>query len=370
MKKIKVIHIFSHLDAGGAETLILNIHRKIEVEKIDFYYLVQPNKQGVYDEEIQRLGGKLVYIKPFKNNKNYIRDLIKIFEEIKPDVVHSHVYTFSGIVLSVARKCGVKIRIAHSHTTKNVKGHNWLKKLYSTCMKFLIHRSANVKLACSIEAGESLFNKNSDFKVINNAIDFDNFKNAYSIKNELIKEFNFKNDTKLIGHIGSFREVKNHSRLIEIFNDLSKLEVEFSLILIGKGELESEIKKKVKDLKLENKVAFLGNRFDIANLLKSMDVFVFPSKFEGLGLALIEAQSAGTRCVVSNNIPSEVDLNIGLVDFLDLEASNSAWINAIKLSIIKNNPNESLIQSAIMDRQYDISFTVDKIREIYLGENL
>lgn len=365
MKK-KVIHIFSHMNRGGAETLILNVHRNLRNENLEFYYLVHPDKIGQYDEEIRNLGGHLIYIDHPKQNKSYIKDLKQIFKKIKPDIVHSHVFSFSGIVLKIAKECGVKIRIAHSHTTRTSSSKKLIKRIYFMYMKYLIKKNANICLACSTEAGEILFGKKHPFEILYNGIDLKKYTDAKNIRKELIKNFNLNENIKIIGHIGSFREVKNHNRLIEIFFDLTKIQDNVVLILVGEGELRGGIQDKVLRLGIQNKVYFLGSREDIPELLKSFDLFILPSYYEGLGLVLVEAQTAGVPSIVSSTVPQIVDMNLNLINFIDLKKSNKEWNELIIKQINQNNIFLNQFNDDM--NKYDIKLVVRNLENLYLKE--
>ena len=370
MKKIKVLQHVYAMDRAGAETLIMNLYRNIDKSIFEFDFLVHKKEPGDFDNEIRTLGGNIIYMPPA--NESGIRKYKANLEEVlkrngKYDVIHTHVKYFSGISLSVAKKCSIPVRVAHSHLNADYKEDSIARKIYRNYMKQLIKTSATKKLACSRAAGEMLFSNNK-FELFSNAIDLNKFK--FDNKTLYIKDlFPELKDKKIICHIGRFVDAKNHDFILKVFKELCREhEDEYALILLGDGDKKDFYKKQyIKEFK-DNEIYFLGVREDIPEILSSVDAFFFPSKIEGLPVVLVEAQAAGVPCVISNNIPLEVDMEIGLVERLNLDENIDRWINAIKSATLKNKLSFENRKNGLIRKGYDLEENIKKIQEIYKGE--
>ena len=269
---------------GGVESVVMNYYRNIDRDKIQFHFLCDEDSTDIPYDEIERLGGKVIVIPPYQKLFKYQKELYKIFKENNYKIVHSHINALSVFPLRVAKKAGVPIRIAHSHSTSNKK--EWKKNIVKNILRPFSKVYANKFFACTKHAGEWLFGKKiierKELNVINNAIDLNKFEFNEKIREDLRKEFGIKEDTIVIGHIGRFMKQKNHDFLIDVFNELIKKDENSILILIGQGPLLNDMKQKVSDLKIEDKVKFIGQVTDVEKYYNIMDVFLFPSIYEGL----------------------------------------------------------------------------------------
>lgn len=358
MKKIKVLHFFGKMDIGGAETFVMNLYRQIDRNKVQFEFAVTSPEKGHFDDEIKELGGKIhILPHPKQELRKYIQRLKLLLATNVYDVIHSHVHYFSGINLSIGKKCGVKIRISHSHTYNN-NDFSFKRFLYEYLMKSLIKLNATHLLACSREAAKELFD-NKRVEIINNGIDLERFTRTKYSKEEYRKALNIPEKSFVIGHIGGFRPEKNHSKLIDIFLDVLKEESNAHLVMVGDGEKRIDIEKLVDDYKIRDKVHFLGIRKDTEDILRSFDIFVFPSLYEGLGIAVIEAQVSGLYCVVSDTLPKAVDIT-GNVSYIALDAEKE-WVDAI----LNNYYNKKSINTELIE--YDIRNVCKQIFNLYRG---
>lgn len=362
---IHILHIIGRMNVGGAETFIMNIYRNIDRNKIQFDFVVHTKERCAYDDEIEKLGGKIYRIPELSKHpiKNMI-ELAKILkqDDIKYSTVHRHTNTsivFTDLIISKIMK--VKKIIVHSHST-NAK-NPILHKIFRPFM-----RIANIRYACSKEAGKWLFGKNVNFTVINNGIDLEKYKVNDIVRNEVRKELNINPDEILLGHIGRFNKAKNHNFLVDIFYELQK-DINAKLVLVGTGELENDIKNKVKEMQIENKVIFLGLRKDVYRILQAMDIFVFPSLYEGLGISLIEAQVAGLPCLVSNAIQDEAIITNN-VKKLSIERNNiKEWIENIEnISRNKTIIDREINQNDSKIKKFNIIEVTKKLEEIYIGD--
>ncbi len=362
---VKILHIVGKMDQGGIECLLMNLYRDIDKNKVQFDFLVHSKDTGFFDDEIEALGGKIFnVISPFsiKGLFLYRKQLSKIFQSHKEyNIVHSHMNTFSGIILKQAQNCNVKYRIAHSHTTiaaSKLKTPLWkLSRLFG--QKSITHR-----FTCSKDAAFWSFGKYADqAKLFKNAIDTDKYRFRPEYRQRYRDKLNLNNKF-IIGHVGRFNEIKNHSFLIDVFSKYSLNNNHAMLLLIGDGPLMSEIQTKVKNMGLEKSVLFLGNRNDVDKLLNVMDVFVFPSINEGLGIVAVEAQTSGLPCIVSSALPTEVQLSNQL-EFVHLENGADNWANHINKLQLNNLRKEA--HHVVIEKGYDIKSNAKRLTQFYLN---
>lgn len=305
-KPIRVAQIIGMATNGGVESIIMNYYRHIDRTKVQFDFLVESESKIINKEEIESMGGKVIIIPSYKKLLKYNKELKRIFKENDYDIVHSNMNTLSVFPLRVAKKCGVKVRIAHSHSTSNKK--EFLRNLLKNILRRFSKVYATHYFACGELAGRYQFgNKTYDqgkVTIIRNAIDVEKFSYNEEVRNKVRKELNIE-DKFVIGHVGRFVTVKNHTFLIDVFNEVCKEKDNAVLLLVGDGPLQSEIEDKVKQLGLRDRVIFYGSTTEVAPLYNAMDVFAFPSLYEGLGMCLVEAQMTKVKCVYSNKIPQE-----------------------------------------------------------------
>lgn len=356
---IRVLHVVTYMGRGGLETMIMNYYRQIDRNEIQFDFLVHRDFEADYDSEIISLGGNIYHmpaLNPF--SPKYYRSLCDFFSTHQYDIVHSHLDCLSAYPLSVAQKYGVKNRIAHAHNKNQDRNLKYPIKMLS---KVMIPYFATQLFACSDEAGKWMF-RGRDFAVMRNAIDSRKFLYSPEKEQDMKRKFGIENKF-VIGHIGRFNPQKNHKFLVKIFEKVLKKDPEAVLLLIGSGDGQKEIETQVRTLGIENSVMFLGSRDDIPALLQGVDVFVFPSLYEGLGIAAVEAQAAGVPCILSEEVPRECKLCEN-VEFLSLEDPDDVWADHIcqhKFDMKTDNIN------SICDQGYDIVRNVEWLQKFYMS---
>lgn len=361
MKKIRVIHCLGKLNTGGAETLVMNILRKIDREKYQFDFLLFDDNKGFYDTEAKKLGSSLYYTNSMSKAgiSKYIKEMTTFFKKEKPDVVHSHMDWQGGFIAYAAHKAGIKKIVVHSHANQKMFIKNPLYFLLILVNKILIQRYATNCVACSKEAGESLFY--NEFEVILNGIDIEKYVYPNkAIIDKLKNEFKIKNDDIVLGNVGSLSDNKNQAFLIHLFSELRKENDKYRLILVGGGSNKDKLMQMVKNLDLEDSVLFAGVRSEIPEIMHLFDLFLFPSKMEGLGIVAIEAQMSGLKCIVSDSVPKEVDITNQLVHFLPL--NENKWVEKIKE--IKDQ-RERIDSRILLNCEYSIENVCNKLVEIY-----
>lgn len=288
------------------------------------------------------------FILPYRNSNpvRYVYELTKIIKMGKYQIVHVHGCSATmAVEMLAARLAGVKVRIAHSHNTKcdHIKADRILRPFFN--------KWCNVGFACSKEAGEWMFSE-KPFYVITNGIDLEKFQFNKDIRKE-IRERNSFDGKFVIGHVGRFSKQKNHEKLIDIFSKTSKSIPNAKLVLIGDGELRTQIQECTQKEKLD--VFFVGLSDEVEKWLQAMDMIVFPSLFEGLPLGLVEAQAAGLPCVLSDTISTDIAIT-DLVKFISLEANTEEWVSAITALHEKFDRFERIdfVKKQIRDAHFDI----------------
>ena len=359
MEKVRVLQIVTYMGRGGLETMLMNYFRSIDRNKVQFDFLVHRNFEAAYDKEIQKLGGRIYHIPPLNPfSRKYHSALDKFFSEHKYHIVHSHLDCMSAYPLSHAKKAGIPVRIAHAHSKSQDKNVKYPLKILS---KTFIPQYATHLFAFGKEAGEWMFN-GKDFQILRNAIDSRRYSYSDTVRQEIRKEFQIQ-DKFVIGHVGRFSPPKNHEFIVEIFNNLQKKRPNSILFLVGDGKERGKIEEKVKLMNISDKVIFAGVRSDINRLLQGMDMFFFPSLYEGLGIAVIEAQASGLPCVISTEVPEEVMIT-DLVQRLPLTESFDKWVDALFKA--DNFSHRNGYTAAIKREGYDINDNARLLENFYL----
>ena len=327
---IRVAQIMGKWLGGGVEAVVMNYYRNIDRTKIQFDFICDSDSTNIPYDEIKKLGGKVILIPPYQKVFKYHKKLKQVLKEGNYKIVHSHINTLSVFSLFAAKCAGVPVRIAHSHSTTNKK--EWKKNLLKQILKPFSKTFATDYMCCSELSGRWLFGNKEYEKgnvyLLNNAIDLDKFKYSKKIGKEKRKELGIKDDTLVIGHIGRFVAQKNHTFLIDIFNELHKKKKNSILLLIGQGPLMDEIKEKVEMLGISDSVKFLGQRGDVDELYQVFDVFCLPSLYEGLPVVGVEAQATGNLCILSDDMTKETKV-LDSTKFMSLENTSEEWANAI-----------------------------------------
>lgn len=361
---LRVLHAVVNMNHGGAETLIMNLYRNINREKVQFDFLTC--KAGLFDKEIEAMGGKIYRI-PYLTEAGhfgYLQALNTFFTEHKTyKIIHSHMDKMSGFVIRAAKKAGIPVRIAHSHNTQS-EGHLFIK-MYKWYAGTFIRPNATHLYACSQAAAEWMFiSEAKQTFILNNGIEIDKFKYS-NIKGSLLRDaFNITEEAFVLGHVGRFHEQKNHKFIINLFYILNKEMENLHLVFVGDGPSRKEMERKVKELKLDKKIKFLGVRDDISDLLQMFDLFIFPSFFEGLPVTLVEAQASGLPCIISDSITEEVDMNLGLIHRLSI-SDKDLWIRKVK-ELKKEPPSREIVKEHLVTKGYDIKYTAADLQAKYL----
>ena len=369
--KVLLISVGAHF--GGIEKLELEYSKRISYDNIQFDILAL-NDKTFKDRNIEELDNINIYdlgMNSFtrKNQRIYDYRLYKFLKKHKYDVIHinSDVFYYSFRVIIIAKLCGIKKVIMHSHGNTNT---NILKKIFRFIMNPIYRSFVNKFLVCSEDAKKPLLNKgfinknktNKKVVILNNGIEVEKYKFDKKIRDKYRKELDI-NDKIVYGYISRLSKEKNHKYLIDLFNEIQKKQDNAVLVLAGEGPLENKIKEYVKELSIENKVIFLGFRNDVNKILNAMDCFIFPSMHEGLGIVAIEAQTNGLKVYCSNSIPIEAKISERL-KYFDLSESKEKIAEIICKEKYDINDRKEAFKDTIKCG-YDINDVCEKLKGIY-----
>ncbi len=365
MEPIRILHVVTQMNRGGLETMLMNFYRKIDRAKIQFDFLKHRCEKGHYDDEILSMGGRIYHTYPIHPHCffKYLSDLKKFFAEHKEyQIVHSHIDSLSAFPLRAAKRAGIPVRIAHSHNTGFDRN---MMLPFRYISKSLIPGMATHLFACSKTAARFMFGDkvytSGQYTVHNNAIETQDFIFNQNTRERVRGELGIA-DRFAIGHVGRFVYQKNHEFLIDVFCEVHKRQNDAVLLLVGDGPDRHLIEDKIRSLGLDSAVKFLGMRPDIPELMQAMDVFVFPSRFEGLGIVAIEAQAAGLPVIASNVLPEETTVT-GLIRFLPLKEPAVVWARAV---IAQTGGDRANTLAQIKSAGYDIEDSAKTLQEFYL----
>ncbi len=368
-KPRRVLHVVRGMVRAGVETWLMHVLRRIDSRRVQMDFLVQTNQPCDYDAEIQARGSRLLRSIAPPYSPEYARRMCALFSAGQVyDVVHSHVHHFSGYILWLARISKVPVRVAHSHsdTSRQDSQAGWVRSRYLRRSKRWIQRNATHLVAASQVAGTALFGPewgdNTRRRLLHCGIDLNPFRclrGRQAARSALgIGEHEF-----VIGHTGRFAAPKNHSFLLEIAAAAALRKPETRLLLIGDGPARGSIEERASALGIASRTIFAGVRPDVPDFLAAMDVFVFPSLWEGLPLTVIEAQAAGLPCVVSDVISEEADVAPGLTTRLPVGAGAGAWAREALRATAEISAADGL--RAVEDSSFNIERSVEQLYALY-----
>lgn len=364
---MKILQIGMGNMAGGLEAFVMNYYRVLAVMDVEFDFLCMYPKIA-YEEEILRLGGHVFYVPNVKKDYfGYIKGLKKILDNGRYTAVHVNMLSAANIVpLRVASRYPGLHVIAHSH---NSSCPGFVRNMMDRVNKRKLPRFATDYFTCSPAAGTWMFGKqmqeSGKVHKICNAVRLSDYSFSAQERKFFRDEFMWQ-DKLVIGHVGRFELQKNHTGMIGIFEELVKKEPDAVLCLIGSKDcLYPEILQLVREKGLEDNVYFTGARSDVGRLLSAMDVFLFPSLFEGAPFALVEAQANGLPCVISNVISSETDVLPEQIRRLPLEDAPQKWAEAVLDAAKTGRAEQERIETKMAECHFDISTEAERLKKIY-----
>lgn len=363
---IRVLHMIASLGIGGTQAMIMNLYRTIDRSKVQFDFIIDHSdspRHTYFADEIKQLGGNIYIMPTFKGSN--ILEIVKAWdcffkEHREYGILHNHARSYACIYLPIAKKYGVKT-IAHSHSTSNGKG---ISALIKKILQYPLRYQADYFFGCSMSAGEWLFGRkianSSNYYLIRNAVDLDNYRFNSDIRKEYRKWIGAKENIVVYVHVGRLHESKNHSFLLNVFAEIQKEKENSLLVLVGEGELREKIEKQAKALLIDDRVVMLGIRSDVHYIFQASDYFLFPSLWEGLPVTVIEAQAAGVPCFISDKVTSEVNIS-ELVTSLPIDKGVKPWVDAIMQTSIKRKD----VSSEIINAGFDIQRSAQWIMKFY-----
>lgn len=326
---IRILHVIGVMNRGGAETMIMNLYRNIDRTKVQFDFVENEGEAAAFDAEIRALGGKIYNCPRYrgKNHLAYMKWWHEFFRSHRDEypIVHGHIGSTAAIYLSVAKRYGA-YTIAHSHSAGLGSA---MYRVFAYPTRYV----ADHFFACSRDAGISRYGKKvggseKRCRVLNNAIDTRRFACNPEVRSRIRDQLRISEDILVVGHVGRFVDAKNHLFLIDIFDQIRKKNPKSVLLLVGDGELRPQIEEKISQKQLKDAVIMTGVQADVWNYYQAMDVFAFPSIYEGVPVSMVEAQTAGLPCCVSANVPGETAIT-DLVEFISLEQGPEFWAERI-----------------------------------------
>ncbi len=356
---MRILEITSELDGGGVDRLLYDYCSRM-TDDIKFDFVVTSKTEGILEQPLKDLGCNVYHISQIREGlKQHNNELRKILTDNHYDIIHDHSGYKAWCNLSVAKKCGVAVRVAHSHQafmTETLK-----QKIMRILSTPITKMYATELFACGNDAakwmwGKAAFNRGKVY-IMKNAIRAESFEFSAENRESIRQEYNIA-DKFVIGNVARFTYQKNHEFLVQIFAEIKKVRNDAVLMLVGRGELENDVKKQVEELGLSDSVLFMGVRNDVPDLLNAMDVFVLPSRFEGLGMVYVEAQFNGLKTFASDVVPKEVNITGNLL-FLPLD-NIKLWVNAIIQSDYKRC---DFVSNEIAE--YTIDVAVSKLKKKY-----
>lgn len=342
---IRILNLFTIMNRGGAETMVMNYYRAMDKTKVQFDFMVHRQERGAYDDEIEAMGGRIYRMCPiYPQNICKYKKMLKEFFDNHSEyrILHSHMSELGYFAFKEAIRHRVPVRICHAHNAPVFRSETPIEKLKRIPREIMarkMRRLATDFFCCSQVAGDWLFGKHNRDKLVfmRNAIDAEKF--AYSSESSYkAKELYNWQDKLVIGHVGRFCPQKNHNFLIDIFNEFHQKHANSILVLVGSGELQEKIKAKVVSLNLTDSVKFLGNRSDMPQLYLAFDLFLFPSFYEGLPVSLVEAQAAGLPCVIADTISTQTKITGGFHP-VSLKHSPAKWVEEIEKMLKEERKN-------------------------------
>ncbi len=364
---IRVLHTVGSMDPGGIETWLLNVLKHIDPDLLEFHFCTFGPKPGLLAGEVERLGGRMLSCPRGLNPWSFRQQFRKILREGKYDVVHSHVTLFSGLVLRWAKQEGIQMRIAHSHVSEDDKPDSQARRYYRRTMKSWVERYATQGLAASEMAAAQLFGEHwaadRRFRVLHCGIDLVPFQEPVESA-RVRRELGVPDHAPVVGHVGRFELQKNHKFLLEIFGQIQRRVPTVHFLLVGDGPLRAEIEAQSRARGLWDKMHFAGIRRDVPRLMRgAMDLFVFPSFFEGLPIAVIEAQAAGLSCLVSDTVTIEAGVLRDHFTQLSLSKGPEEWATKAA-EALQRGKDESALE-AIFQSDFCIQRSTSTLSDLY-----
>lgn len=371
----KVLLFLGNFGRGGVQSFVMTHIEKMNHDELTFDVYSMLGDSSPYEETIKKWGGNVYYghdqYSPAKVF-SLMRKWESFFKEGKYDVIHVHLNLVNAWVLLAAKKAGVPVRLSHSHSTEQITG-GLVQKLYSLLRRSIINHTATTCLSCGRDAGYALYGKKKAFTVINNGIEIERFvtNNEEAIQS-LAKEYSIPRDKKIYANVTRISYQKNQPFVVDVFAEILKLEPE-SILLLG-GPLDDtdafiwdEAKAKITEYGIQKNIILLPSIQDMPSLYSLVDVWLSPSRWEGLPIALIELQAASVPTVASDVITDECDLGLGLVNFVPLSESPRKWAEVATSAKPKSFTTEEILD-ILKTKGFDVKTSAKELENYYCSK--
>lgn len=365
---IRILQVLKELDSGGIQSFVYVLYQNIDRQKVQFDFVVHQERSGMYEKMILKLGAKIYRFKTVKQcgGRYGYKKQWECFWKAHGDeygVVHAHYMSHEGMIAETAKKYGKKV-ICHSHSNSPSKYIN-LAYVLKKCMNFHLSQKADLMLACSQAAGRDFFG--ADFEergiVLKNGIPAEQYTFNLMERNRMRAEFHLENRL-VIGHVGNYVEHKNQDFMLSVFAEISKRRQDAIFVWCGyisKNDM-AHIETLLKKYAIQDKVMLVGRCDCINNWMQAFDVFLFPSLYEGLGIALIEAQASGLICIISDTIPQEAVVT-DLIVRCKLGESEKQWADKLLTNCVYDRGSQ---REAIIKAGFDIKEVARFMEDTYL----
>ena len=369
MKPIRVLHMIGSLEIGGSQAMIMNIYRNIDRKRVQFDFVIDKNRGGFFEKEITELGGKIYKMPCFRGTN--IHEIRKSWDEFltkhsEYKILHSHVRSYASLYIPIAKKHGLKT-IIHSHSTSNGSG---IAAVIKAIMQYPLRYQADYFFACSDKAGKWLYGKKitmrPNYRMIPNGVDLKRFAFNKEKRDQMRRKLGIAENAFVLGHIGRVTVPKNHKFLVQLFAEYHKENITSKLLLVGDGELFEDVKQQVAHLGINEAVIMVGSKTNTEDYYQAMDVFVFPSLWEGLPVSVVEAQANGLQCLLSDVITHDVDLT-DQVQYLPLNEKN-IWLERITY-IQKKKRMAATTGNQMKLQPFDSMIVAKKLQDFYLKQD-
>ena len=369
MEPIRVLHNIASLHFGGSQAFVMNIYDNIDREKVQFDFIVAPEERKDLYDQVEKMEGRIFVCPKYtgKNHFAYCKWWDDFFTE-HPEyhVIHGHVRSTASIYLEIAKKHGL-VTIAHSHSTSNGSGFSAVVK---DIMQQPIRHQADYLFACSDKAGKWLFGEKAltqpNYRMIPNGVDLQRFAFNDDKRNLMRNELGIAEDAFVLGHIGRITTPKNHKFLVELFAEYHKESSNSKLLLVGDGELFEAVKQQIAQLGINDAVVMVGSKTNTEDYYQAMDVFVFPSLWEGLPVSVVEAQANGLPCLLSDVITHDVDLT-DQIQYLSLN-EKKIWLKEIA-TIQEKKRSGATTENKMKLQPFDATDVAKQLQDFYLKQD-
>ena len=365
----EVLHVVGSMKRGGAETWLMHVLRRMDPERVRFTFCALDDRPGSLEGELRALGGRVVVCSIRQPRRQFARQFREILRSVRPDVLHSHVMFTTGYLARIARDEGVPVRIAHAHNTRDGHPSSWRRGAYRWLMRRFIGAYCTHGIGCSGAASDFVFSPGwpawPGFRVMPCGVDTTAFGRPGD-RDAMRARFGVPPDSAIVGHVGSFRHQKNQAFAVRVVHALLRRGADVQMVFVGDGPLRAEAEVEAGRSGYRERFTFAGERGDVAAIMESLfDLLVFPSRYEGLPLVLLEAQCAGIPCLISDAVSDEATIVPLLVRRESLASAPEVWADRA-LELLKGpRYDRGLALRTVRGSKFDIADNVRQLTELY-----